>query len=326
MTENKCKMCPVCNGRACKNMIPGPGSKGIGDVAIRNYDKWHDIRLNMDTLVHIEDVDTSIKLFGHRFDMPIFAGPVGAVQMHYNDKYDDISYNDVMVKTCSNKGILAFTGDGMDDKVIIDGCKAIKAAGGMGIPTIKPWNMEKIREKLAMVKESGAVAVAMDVDAAGLPFLKGHIPPAGGKSLEEMGEIIKEADLPFIVKGVMTASGALKAVQAGAYGIIVSNHGGRVLDQCPATCEVLEEIVEAASGKAKVFVDGGLRHGVDILKALALGADAVLIARPFASAIYKDNAKGIEDLIDRLGSELKDAMEMCGVAKLEDISRGIIRK
>ena len=85
----------------------------------------------------------------------------------------------------------------------------------------------------------------MDIDAAGLPFLKNMEPPAGSKTVEELRQIAKMAGTPFIVKGVMTVKGALKAKEAGASAIVVSNHGGRVLDQCPATAEVLEEIALA---------------------------------------------------------------------------------
>ena len=94
------------------------------------------------------------------------------------------------------------------------------------------------------------------------------------------------AGKPFILKGIMTVKGAEKALEAGAAGIVVSNHGGRVLDQCPATAEVLPAIVDAVGGKMKVFVDGGIRSGMDVFKALALGADAVLIARPFVTMVY----------------------------------------
>ena len=92
-----CKACPECNGRACKNQMPGPGSKGIGDTAIRNYDKWKQIRVNMDTIAENKPVDTSLSLFGRTFKYPIFAGPVGAVQLHYGDCLDDVTYNDILV-------------------------------------------------------------------------------------------------------------------------------------------------------------------------------------------------------------------------------------
>ena len=306
----KCKACPVCNGLACRNTIPGPGAKGVGDTAIRNYQKWQNIRVQMDTLHENKPVDMSVQLFGRKFsypffagpvgaigenkpvDMsvqlfgrkfsyPFFAGPVGAIGLHYGNAYDELTYNKILVSACAENGIAAFTGDGLDEKVIISACEAIDAAGGAGIPTVKPWNLPLVEEKFQLVKKSGAFAVAMDVDAAGLPFLKNMQPPAGSKSVEELAEIVKAAGIPFIVKGVMTVRGALKAHAAGAAAIIVSNHGGRVLDQCSATAEVLEEICHAVGGDMKVLVDGGIRSGVDIFKALALGADGVVIARPF---------------------------------------------
>ena len=91
-----CKACPVCNGVACKNQIPGPGAKGVGDTAIRNYNKWAEIRVNMDTLCENGTPDTGVELFGKTFKYPFFAGPVGAVNLHYSDTYTDMTYNDVL--------------------------------------------------------------------------------------------------------------------------------------------------------------------------------------------------------------------------------------
>lgn len=322
---NYCKACPECNGRACKNQMPGPGAKGIGDMAIRNYDKWKEIRVQMDTLVEKRPIDTSLSLFGKNFQYPFFAGPVGAVNMHYGDSLNDVSYNDILVSSCAEFGIAAFTGDEMDSNVMVAATEAIKKAGGLGIPTVKPWNVEMIREKMALVKDAGAFAAAMDIDAAGLPFLKNFNPPAGSKSVEELREIVKAAGVPFIVKGIMTVKGALKAKEAGAAAIVVSNHGGRVLDQCPATAEVLEEIAKAVDGSMKIFVDGGIRSGTDVFKALALGADAVIIARPFVTAVYGGGREGVEAYIQKIGSELADTMAMCGVSSLAEITRDCVR-
>ena len=110
----------------------------------------------------------------------------------------------------------------------------------------------------------------------------------------------------------MTVSGAEKAVEAGAAGIVVSNHGGRVLDDCPATAEVLADIVAAVDGRAKILVDGGIRTGNDVFKALALGADGVLIARPFVTAVYGGGADSVAAYTEKLGSELADTMRLCG--------------
>lgn len=319
-----CKACYECNGRVCKNQMPGPGAKGLGDVAIRNYDKWKEIRINMDTLVENKAVDTSVQLFNQKFKFPFFAGPVGAVNLHYGDKYNDMSYNDILVSSCAKHGILAFTGDGINPDVIKAATEAIKKENGLGIPTIKPWNYETILEKLKYTKESNAIAVAMDIDAAGLPFLKNMTPPAGSKSVEELKQIIEACDKSFIVKGIMTAKGALKAKQAGASAIVVSNHGGRVLDQCLSTAEVLKDIVDAVGDDIKILVDGGIRSGGDVFKALAMGADGVIIARPFVTALYGGEEEGIQTYINKIGQELEETMAMCGAHSIDEITSEMI--
>ena len=319
-----CKVCPVCNGAACKNQMPGPGAKGLGDNVVRNYQKWQEIRVNMDTIHENKPIDTSVELFGRTFKYPFFAGPVGAMTLHYGEKYDDLAYNNLLVDACAKGGIAAFTGDGTNAKVMEGATAAIKAAGGLGIPTVKPWNLETIREKMELVKASGSFAVAMDIDGAGLPFLKNLTPPAGSKTVDELRDVAEMAGVPFIIKGIMTRRGALKAKDAGAAAIVVSNHGGRVLDQCPATAEVLEDIVEAVGGRMKILVDGGLRSGVDVFKALAMGADGVLLGRPFVTAVYGGAAEGVQCYIDKIGGELEDTMRMCGANTISDISRDMI--
>ncbi|WP_283170519.1 alpha-hydroxy-acid oxidizing protein [Curtanaerobium respiraculi] len=321
-----CASCPVCNGVACGNRIPGPGAKGTGDVARRNFSAWADIRVNMDTLVENEPADTTAHLFGRTFAAPVFAGPVGAVATHYGDVHNDVTYNNILVPACAKAGIAAFTGDGVEPTVMQAATAAIRASGGAGVPTVKPWDPETIVEKLQLVRDAGAFAVAMDVDAAGLPFLKNLEPPAGRMTAGQLAAIIASVDVPFIVKGIMTPKGALKAAEAGAAAVIVSNHGGRVLDQCPATAEMLPEIVSALEGgDVRVLVDGGIRTGVDVFKALAMGASGALIARPFVNAVYGGAAEGVGMLASRYISELSDTMEMCGAHSLAEISPDMVR-
>ena len=319
-----CKACPVCNGLACKNSVPGPGAKGIGTGAIRNYQKWQELCVNMDTICENKTADTSIELFGKKMVLPVFAAPVGAVAKHYSDKFNDLTYNATLVPACAESGIAAFTGDGVDSIVMQSTAKAIAAADGVGIPTIKPWNMELVQEKLELVKASNPIAIAMDIDAAGLPFLRNMQPPAGSKTVEQLKQIVEWAEKPFILKGIMTVNGAKKALEAGASAIVVSNHGGRVLDQCPATAEVLPAIADAVGGQMTVLVDGGIRSGMDVFKALALGADAVLIGRPFVNMVYGAGAEGVQVYVDKLRAELADTMEMCGAHSLADIKRSMI--
>lgn len=323
--EGHCKVCPVCNGKACGNQMPGPGCKAPGLTAVRNYEKWQEILLNMDTISQNRVPKTDFELFGRKFKYPFFAAPIGAMKMHYGGEHTDITYNTQLIPGCVEAGIAAFTGDGVDPEVMKSAVKVSTLVNGLVIPTIKPWNIEAVREKLDIINHSGVFAAAMDIDGAGLPFLKAMNPNAGSKSVEELSAIIEYAKVPFIVKGIMTVKGAEKAIEAGAKGIVVSNHGGRVLGSCPATAEVLPEIVSAVKGKAVIMVDGGIRTGTDIFRALALGADAVLIGRPFVPAVYGGGKEGIQLLVEKLGAELVDTMTMCGAHRLDEISRDMIR-
>ena len=314
-----CKACPVCNGRACGNTMPGPGCKYPGQTAARNYDKWQEICVNMDTLCPNVDPDISLVMFGHRFSVPVFAAPLGALPMHYGDKYTDQQYNAILVKAAAEYGSMALTGDGVDPEIMKAAVLDMAKVGGVGCPTIKPWNKEFVFEKLDAVKAAGTFCAAMDVDGAGLPFLKAMNPNAGSKSVEEMKEIIDYAGIPFIIKGIMTPDGARKAVEAGAAGIVVSNHGGRVQGGVPSTAEVLPSIAEAVKGEITILVDGGIRSGVDVFRALALGADGVLIGRPILTAIYGAGEEGYRVYMDKIVGELKSTMTMCGAATLKDI-------
>ena len=319
-----CKSCPTCNGLACRNTIPGPGAKGIGTGFIRNYQKWQELCVNMDTICENKPVDTTFTLFGRAVSLPVFAAPVGAMTLHYGDKYDDLQYNDILVPACAQAGIAAFTGDGTNPDVFTAAAAAIGAAGGRGIPTVKPWDRDTLFAKLDAAKASGAKVFAMDIDAAGLPFLKGLTPPAGSKTVAELREIIEYVKAPFIIKGIMTVAGARKALEAGAAGIVVSNHGGRVQDGVPATAKVLPAIAQAVKGQMTILVDGGIRTGVDVCKALALGADACILARPYVTAVYGGGAEGVAVLTQKLKGELEDTMAMCGVHSLTDISSQMI--
>lgn len=319
-----CKSCPVCNGFGCGNAIPGPGAKGTGSGFIANYKAWQSICVNMDTICESKPIDTSATLFGQTLSLPVFAGPLGGLPVHYGDKYDDLAYNNVLVPACKQAGILACTGDCLDPSVMEATAQALLNHDGMGIPTIKPWDMATVAKKLAMVNAANPVAIAMDIDAAGLPFLKNQDPPAGSKTVEELKEIVHLAQKPFILKGIMTVKGALKALESGASGIVVSNHGGRVLDNCPPTAQVLPAIVEAVGGQMTILVDGGIRTGMDVFKALALGADGVLIGRPFINMIYGNGQEGVAVYVQTLQAELADTMAMCGAHCLKEITKDMI--
>ncbi len=319
-----CRVCPQCNGKACRGEIPGVGGKTTGSGFIRNYDKLRDIKINMDTLYSPVEVDTTVELFGKSFKYPIFAAPIGAVKLNYGDLYDDYNYQKAIIDGCKNSGAAGFTGDGVKEEAYEAPLKAIEENEGWGIPTIKPWKKDEILRKIKKAEDSGALAVAMDIDAAGLALLGMQGKPVSPKSAEDMKEIISSTSLPFILKGIMTVEGAKKAVEAGAYGIVVSNHGGRVLDETPSTVEVLPYIAKEVKGKIKIFIDGGIRSGLDVFKAIALGADAVLVGRPYAVAVYGGGKEGVELYTKKLGRELNETMIMTGAKKLQDINENMV--
>ncbi|KAJ4755329.1 Peroxisomal (S)-2-hydroxy-acid oxidase [Rhynchospora pubera] len=127
--------------------------------------------------------------------------------------------------------------------------------------------------------------------------------------------------LPIILKGIITADDAIKAVEMGVSGIVVSNHGARQLDYSPATISVLEEVVKAVSGAVPVLIDGGIRRGTDVFKALALGAKAVLVGRPILFGLAAKGEKGVKSVLKMLQGELELTMALCGTTSINEITR-----
>lgn len=131
--------------------------------------------------------------------------------------------------------------------------------------------------------------------------------------------------LPILVKGILTAEDALLALEHGVAGIIVSNHGGRQLDSVVTGIEALPEIVDAVAGRCEIYMDGGIRRGTDILKALALGARATLVGRPVLWGLATDGAQGVQSVLQMLHTELELAMQLSGCPSLEHIPRSLVK-
>lgn len=322
-----CRACPTCDGRACKGVIPGPGAKGSGVVATRNYDAWQGLLLNMDTLHASFEASCKTSVLGRELSLPVMVGPVGDVNRHYGDKYDTVGYNGCVLRAASEEGTVALTGDGMDASIMREACRLVSELGGCGIPTVKPWDPVTLEARLDQALSCHPAAVAMDIDAAGLPFLRGMQPPAGAMDAGRLSEVVEachESGTPFVLKGVMTERAAERAASVGVDAIVVSNHGGRVLDGVPATADVLPSIASAVGGEVEVLVDGGIRGGLDVFRALALGARACLVCRPFVVAAFGGGEQGVRSYLSQLRSELADAMEMCGAATVADVTADMI--
>ena len=322
--NGSCKVCKVCNGVACAGEVPGMGGKGSGQAFIENVRALERVKLNMRVIHNAADPDTSIELFDKKMDAPIFAAPITGTTLNMGGQLTEREYIEPVVEGCANTGIYAMVGDTAVDAFLIENLDVLKCHGGNGIVFIKPWDNENIIKKIRLAEEAGAFAVGVDIDACGLVTLSLHGKPVVPKDLEQIKELVKSTELPFILKGIMTVEDALMAVEAGADAIVVSNHGGRVLDFTPGSADVLPEIAKAVKGKIKILVDGGVRTGVDVVKMLGLGADAVLIGRPFVTASFGGATDGVETYVNKIKSEIKGAMILTGCSNISEIDEKVI--
>ena len=321
-----CRACPECNGLACANTLPGPGSKAPGNGANDNWKAWKAIRLNVDTFVPDGPVDTSLTLFGRELSLPLLTGPIGSM-LQYSKTDVTTAFNDGVIQAAAETGIVACFGDGLAPGIVPAALASMEKHGAAVIPVLNPLPNKKISDRFDEIEHTSAFAVSVVVDSAGLSHWKhsSRENRPGSKTVEDLLDLKAHTSKPFVIKGILNARAARQAVQAGADAIIVSNHGGRVLPYAPSTAEVLPEIAEAVKGQTKIIVDGGIRSGADMVKALALGADAVLICRPFAVAWFGGGAEGVRVYVEKLRTEFYEAMYMCGARKLSDISREMIR-
>ncbi|AWI06872.1 alpha-hydroxy-acid oxidizing protein [Clostridium drakei] len=322
--NGSCKVCPVCNGKACAGEVPGMGGKGTGEAFTVNVEALDSYKLNMRVIHDAKDPDTSTELFGKKMEVPVFAAPVSGTTLNMGGKFTEEQYISWVIGGCLDAGIYPMVGDTAVDSFLITNLQQLKEFNGEGIAVIKPWENSNVINKIKLSEESGAFAVGMDIDAAGLITLALHGKPVGPKTVEQIKEIVESTKLPFILKGIMTVDEAKLAVEAGVDAIVVSNHGGRVLDQTPGVADVLPEIAEAVKGKVTILADGGVRNGVDVLKMIALGADGVLIGRPFVTASFGGEREGVKLYIDTIKSELKSAMVLTGCKTIKDVTDRIL--
>ena len=318
--EGVCQVCPVCDGRACRGRLPGVGAKGSGRAFTVCRDFLDSIKIHMDAIHPHFEADTGIELFGRRFRYPFFAAPIGGMKINFGGKIPEEEYVQAVVKGTLQAGTFAWTGDGPDEVIFQPTLPAIRESGGLVIPTIKPWAREKCLERIREVEAAGAMGISMDVDSAALINLRLMGTPVSTKSVQELRELIEATELPFVIKGVMTPAAAVRCAEAGCYGIVVSTHGGRVMEDTPAPASQVAAIRKAVGASLKIFVDGGVRTGADVFKCLALGADAVLIGRPYSIAVHGGGAEGVRLLTEKIGAELSETMLMTGCRSLEEIT------
>lgn len=321
-----CNLCRVCDGVWCAGKVPGMGGTGSGSSFKINYEKLKEIKLVLRTIHTATEPKLKINLWGKEIASPMLGAPITGTKFNMGGGVTEEEYCNDIVQGCLEAGTLGMIGDTGDPTCYEFGLKAIKEVGGLGVAIIKPRSNEEIIKRIKMAEEAGAIAVGVDLDGAGLVTMKLFGQPVGPKSVEDLKELVKSTNLPFIAKGIMSVDEALACVEAGVDTIVVSNHGGRVLDHCQASCEVLEDIVKAVGDKINVLADGSVREGVDVLKYLALGAKGVLVGRPLIWGSIGGRKEGVVTVMNTLKNQLAQAMILTGSEDVNSISNKIIAK
>jgi isopentenyl diphosphate isomerase/L-lactate dehydrogenase-like FMN-dependent dehydrogenase len=302
-------------------------------------------------LVDTHKIDLSLELFGAKLDYPIILDPAGGKNCFFPNGEMTVAKAAVNAKALqiTNGGIddLVESGKGpvwwqvttggqlMNKQTLRSFVKRLEAQGCSGIcfttDIMHVSHRERdIRNKL---ERSWCETGLPKRDAEGYlpapknPWKVGVMPsrPSPTPTWETFRELRAATKLPIVLKGILTGEDTELAVEHGASGVIVSNHGARQLDHVGGTLEALPEVVKAANGRIPVLIDGGFRRGTDILKGLALGAKAVCVARPYLYGLTAFGQRGVERVIELLKSELALDMALAGVPNLAAINRNLVR-
>ena len=339
--------------RDAKAKLP-PASWAFCDVgaddeitAKENCNAWRDLRLRPRVLNDIAKAGTATTVLGQNIAAPILVAPMGRHRLFHADgerasacgaAAADTLY---VMATSANVPVEDVAAERKQapqwfqlylfrehdeverllDRVAINGFTALVLTADN---QVYGWSPRAVRvpftprDDIRNVNMPGAPMARTAYD----PAFKGKVNfPTTWRDLEWL---VKRSPIPVIVKGVLRADDALRCVELGARAVIVSNHGGRHLDTAMTTVAALPDIATALSGKAEVYVDGGIRRGTDILKALALGARAVLIGRPVIWGLSVHGADGVSAVLTHLREELLRAMQLCGVASPAEVTRDLV--
>ncbi|NHJ32957.1 MAG: alpha-hydroxy-acid oxidizing protein [Asgard group archaeon] len=315
----------LCQGQSYGRKL-GMGGVGSGASFTNNVKALTKIKLKMRTIGTNLKPDTATTFLGKEIQFPIMGGSVTGVNSFGGDEViTEKELCRAIVLGCKDAGTIGFRGDTYTYSLEnTHGLEAIKEADGWGIKIIKPREQEVIKQFIKKAEEINAIAIGVDVDGCGSVIMAKHKKLVFRKTEDELKELVASTKLPFIVKGIMSEADALQAIRAGAEAIVVSNHGGRVLDHTPGTADVLPNIVSAVKGKTTILIDGGIRTGYDVLKVLALGANGVLMGRDVIRAAVGGGAAGVARLMKYVQATLLKAMNITGCEKIEDVSKDIL--
>jgi len=314
-----CRVCPVCNGVACAGEVPGMGGSLTGSTFKSNVEDLSKIKLKLKTIHNAKNPDLKFNFFDTILDFPIIVAPITGTVFNMGGALTEREYINSVINGSLAAGTIAMTGDSADLSLYEEGISALKKVDGKGVPIIKPRENSHVIKNVKSAESINSLAVGMDIDGAGLVTMALKNQPVGPKTVEELKQIVSSTKLPFILKGIMTVEEAELAAEVGAKAIVVSNHGGRVLDHCESTAKVLPEISKSVKGKVMILVDGGIRTGVDVFKMIALGADGVLIGRPIIVGAFGGYEEGVSLVLNNMKNELYQTMILTGTKDLASI-------
>jgi 4-hydroxymandelate oxidase len=307
----------------------------------RNRQALDSLQLKPRVLVDVTRIDTSCTLLDYKMAHPIILAPTSSHLL----AHPDAEVATVRGAAAAKAIMVAST---VSNRSIEDICKA--ASEPVWFQLYVEDDREAVKELIARAEAAGCKALCITVDnplayarnreervraeAPMLPFPNLGITAApGGRARsrkhfnwDDLAWIQSAAKTPIILKGIINPDDADEAAKRGVAAIIVSNHGGRVLDTEPATVEVLPAVVDRIAGRIPVLFDSGLRRGTDVLKGLAYGASAVLIGRPYIYGLSVAGADGVRNVVEILRSELEGAMGMTGRTQLDEIDRSVFWK
>lgn len=327
MMMPRCYVCPECNGRGpCVGQVPGFGGMGASRGFQANYDSLAAVQLNSRVVHGVHVPDTSIDFFGTKISMPVVAAPTGGTTYNMGGKLTEEEFVTAICGGCTKAGTLGAVADGIGDplEVFEKRLDTLKSLGFKAIVGLKPRLNKDIIERMKLAEKAGVVALTIDLDSAGRAARATKGQTVEPKTLDQLKELVKASPLPLLFKGIMTPDEAELCIQAGAAGIVVSNHGGRTLADTPGTAAVLPRIADTVNGRCYIMVDGTVARGTDVEKYIAMGAQCTLAGRHFVRAAHGGLADGVALFANKLRSELAVGMVLTGAQRVSDINRKMV--
>ncbi len=317
--NGRCFVCPDCDGRKCRGMMPGVGGIATGNGFTNAIDRVRRIDIIPSYINDAKIIKTKIVFFGLPIDFPVVPAPLTGSITNLGGAVSELELARSVVKGANQAGSIGFVGDGAASSKYRIGVRVILENFGQAVPIFKPrYDNKTIMERIEASKSAGALAVGIDIDAASFMTMELKGQNTSTKTFDEIRELVDYAEIPFILKGILSPRDAEKAVKSGVKGIIVSNHGGRVSDSLIAPIDALKDIKSAVGSDAMIILDGGVRSGGDVLKCLALGADIVMIGRPVMIAAVGGGVQGVRQYFNKISLELKKAMAFIGITDLSE--------